>query len=186
MRFYFVGAHSTGKTTLARQLAHDMRLPLITEVARTELAIRELTLDKIHQNLDVTDEYQLAVWAGQLREEARHPGGFVSDRSFDCIAYAAEYGNEAANCQFRDPRFEAYMGALADACVFFVRPQRALLAPDGVRTDVDWDSAVRIDGMIKLLLQMFAVPYVSINTASQQERIVNVYAVATRAFGSDS
>ena len=37
-RIYLVGAHSTGKTTLARWIRDRYRLPMISEVARGVLA----------------------------------------------------------------------------------------------------------------------------------------------------
>ena len=60
---------------------------------------------------------------------------------------------------------------VAEGVVFFVRPHRSLLREDGVRAGVDWDSVVRIDGMVKLLLEQFRIPYLPIDTPSMQERV---------------
>ena len=47
MKLYFVGAHSTGKTTLARYASTTYKLPLIAETARTELAKMERRFDDL-------------------------------------------------------------------------------------------------------------------------------------------
>jgi len=55
--------------------------------------------------------------------------------------------------------------------VFFLRPHPSLLRHDGVRAGVEWDSVVRIDGMVKLMLEQFRVRYLPIDTVSMQERV---------------
>ena len=42
---------------------------------------------------------------------------------------------------------------------------------DGVRAGLDWDSVVRIDGMVKLLLEQYRIHYLPIDTPSMQERV---------------
>src|SRR4051812_7877903 len=96
MRIYFIGAHSTGKTTLARYVADKYQLPLLTEVARAILAEKELSFDTLRTNLTVVNEYQTAVFMRQLDEESRE-NTFVSDRSFDCLAYAAQHSQILAD-----------------------------------------------------------------------------------------
>ena len=51
-RIYLVGAHSTGKTTLARWIRDRYRLPMIAEVARGVLAEMEARLDALLANTD--------------------------------------------------------------------------------------------------------------------------------------
>ena len=55
--------------------------------------------------------------------------------------------------------------------VFARADTRELLADDGVRENPDWDECVRIDGMVKLMLEMFAVPYIPIASLAMQERV---------------
>jgi hypothetical protein len=64
--------------------------------------------------------------------------------------------------------------------VFFLRPHRSLLVDDGVRAGVDWESVVRIDGMVKLLLEMYQVNYLPIESLSMQERVRAVQFVLKR------
>ena len=55
--------------------------------------------------------------------------------------------------------------------VFFLRPHQELLVDDGVRAGVEWEEVIRIDGMVKLLLEQFDVPYIPVASLSMQERV---------------
>lgn len=89
MKVYFVGSHSTGKTTCARYVSEKYKLPMITEVARAVLSEKELHLDTLRYDMKMVDEYQRAILHRQLDEESKYKS-FVSDRSFDCLAYAVQ------------------------------------------------------------------------------------------------
>lgn len=170
MRIYFVGSHATGKTTMTRYVSRKWGLPMITEVARAVLAELETSLDALRTDMDLVAEYQRRVFARQTEVERLQKGGFVSDRAFDNLAYAAEHttilGDLIGTDGFRD-----YMKWVAEGVVFFVRPQPELLKEDGVRAGVSWDSVVRIDGMIKFMLEQYRIPYLPIDTASMQDRV---------------
>ena len=72
---------------------------------------------------------------------------------------------------------------VAQGIVFFVRPHQDLLKEDGVRAGVTWESVLRIDGMIKLMLEQSRIPYLPIESASMQERARAVDFVLKRAAG---
>ena len=55
--------------------------------------------------------------------------------------------------------------------MFFLRPHRELVIEDGVRAGLEWEEVVRIDGMVKLLLEMFGVPYIPVESLAMQERV---------------
>jgi len=55
--------------------------------------------------------------------------------------------------------------------VFFLRPHASLLKADGVRAGVSWDEVVRIDGMVKLMLEQYRVKYLPVESVSMQERV---------------
>lgn len=169
-RIYLVGAHSTGKTTLARWVRDHYGLPMISEVARGVLAEMEARLDALRSDLGLVDRYQREVFERQLESEARMPGGFVSDRAFCNLAYAAHHSTVLSNIA-GDPRLAEYMDSVRRGIVFFVRPHRALVRDDGVRAGLEWEEVVRIDGMVKLLLEMFGVPYIPLESLSMQERV---------------
>jgi nicotinamide riboside kinase len=182
VRIYFVGSHATGKTTLCRYVSRRYGLPMISEVARAVLAEMETGLDALRTDMDLVAEYQERVFARQVAVERLHDGKFVSDRAFDNLAYVAEHTTNAA-AMMNDQRFHDYMKWVSDGTVFFLRPHPSLLKEDGVRAGVSWDSVLRIDGMIKLMLEQGRIPYLPIESVSMQERARAVDFVLKRTAG---
>lgn len=170
MRIYFVGSHATGKTTLCRFISRKYGLPMITEVARCVLAEMEASFDALRTDMDLVAEYQTQVFARQVAVERLHDGHFVSDRAFDNLAYAAEHTTIVADLM-ASPRFAEYMKWVSEGIVFFLRPHPSLLREDGVRAGVTWESVLRIDGMVKLLLEQYRVSYLPVESVSMQERV---------------
>ena len=182
MRIYFVGSHATGKTTMTRWVSRRYGLPMITEVARAVLAELETNFDTLRTDMERVGDYQRRVFERQIAIERMQDKGFVSDRAFDNLAYAAEHAMVLGDIMAEDSGIEvrSYMEWVSNGLVFFVRPHRSLLKEDGVRAGVDWDSVVRIDGMVKLLLEQFRIRYLPIDTPSMQERIRAVEFVLSR------
>ncbi len=182
MRIYFVGAHATGKTTMTRYVSRRYGLPMITEVARAVLAELETGLDALRTDMDLVAEYQRRVFERQVQVEHLQGTGFVSDRAFDNLAYAAEHtlimGELIASEQFK-----SYMEWVAQGIVFYLRPHKELLRDDGVRAGLTWDSVLRIDGMIKLMLEQSRIPYLPIESGLMQERARAVDFVLKRTAG---
>jgi nicotinamide riboside kinase len=170
VRIYFVGSHATGKTTLCRYVSRRYGLPMISEVARAVLAELETSFDALRTDMDLVGEYQERVFQRQVMIERQHEGRFVSDRAFDNVAYAAEHTTNAAS-MMDDDRFRDYMRWVSQGIVFFLRPHPSLLKEDGVRAGVSWDSVVRIDGMVKLMLEQHRINYLPIESVSMQERV---------------
>src|SRR5687767_10120101 len=129
MRIYFVGAHATGKTTMTRYVSRHYGLPMITEVARAVLAELESSLDSLRTDMDLVAEYQRRVFERQVQVERAQGTGFVSDRAFDNLAYAAEHTLVLADL-LGGESFKGYMDWVAQGIVFFLRPQRELLKED--------------------------------------------------------
>jgi nicotinamide riboside kinase len=179
MRIYFVGSHATGKTTLCRYVSRRYGLPMISEVARAVLAEMETGLDALRTDMDLVEEYQERVFARQVAVEKLHDGTFVSDRAFDNLAYVAEHTTNAA-AMMNDARFLDYMKWVREGIVFFVRPHQSLLKEDGVRAGVSWDSVLRIDGMVKLMLEQHGISYLPLESVSMQERVRAVEFVLDR------
>lgn len=179
MRVYFVGSHSTGKTTCARYVSEKYDLPMITEVARAVLSEKELHLDSLRYNMDLVDEYQEAIFFRQLSEEQKH-SDFVSDRSFDCLAYAAQHTRILPKLLLSE-RTGPYIQKLKapDSFIFFVRPSRATLKADGVRESLTWDGVVAIDAMIKFMLVQWELPHFQINMDNMRERVQLIDSVLT-------
>lgn len=182
MRIYFVGAHATGKTTMTRYVSRKFGLPMITEVARAVLAELETSLDSLRTDMELVAEYQRRVFERQVQVEKLQQTGFVSDRAFDNLAYAAEHTLVLADLIAGDS-YKGYMEWVAQGIVFYLRPHQELLKDDGVRAGLTWDSVLRIDGMIKLMLEQSRIPYLPIESASMQERARAVDFVLKRAAG---
>jgi nicotinamide riboside kinase len=180
MRIYFVGSHATGKTTLCRYVSRRYGLPMITEVARAVLAEMEISFDAVRTDMNLVAEYQARVFARQVAVEKHHHGHFVSDRAFDNLAYAAEHTTIVADL-LAAPAFGEYMKWVSEGLVFFLRPHASLLREDGVRAGVSWESVLRIDGMIKLLLEQYRLSYLPVESVSMQERVRAVEFVLARA-----
>ncbi|MCC6746481.1 MAG: AAA family ATPase [Deltaproteobacteria bacterium] len=179
-RIYFVGSHATGKTTMTRWVSQAYGLPMITEVARAVLAELETTLEALRTDIELVNRYQTRVFERQIEVERLQVGGFVSDRAFDNLAYTAEHATVLADLMSSD-RLRSYMDWVGGGIVFFLRPDPCMLRHDGVRASVEWDSVVRIDGMIKLMLEQHRVRYLPIDTPNMQERVRAVEFVLGRA-----
>ncbi len=182
MRIYFVGAHATGKTTMTRYVSRKFGLPMITEVARAVLAELETSLDSLRTDMDLVAEYQRRVFERQVQVEKMQQTGFVSDRAFDNLAYAAEHTLILADMLSGDA-YKGYMEWVGQGIVFYLRPHQELVKDDGVRAGLTWDSVLRIDGMVKLMLEQSRIPYLPIESASMQERARAVDFVLKRAAG---
>lgn len=180
MRIYFVGSHATGKTTLCRYVSRRYGLPMISEVARAVLAEMETGFDALRTDMDLVAEYQERVFARQVAVEKMHDAKFVSDRAFDNLAYVAEHTTNAF-AMMNEPRFHEYMKWVREGVVFFVRPHQSLLKEDGVRAGVSWDSVLRIDGMVKLMLEQHGISYLPLESVSMQERVRAVEFVLSRS-----
>jgi predicted ATPase len=168
IRVYLVGAHATGKTTLARWVRDHYGIPMIAEVARGVLAEMEAKLDTLRTDIALVNRYQYEVFRRQIDAENAVAGPFVSDRAFCNLAYAAHHSTILADI-FRDRKLGEYMNWVRQGIVFFVRPHRELVVADGVRAGLEWEEVVRIDGMVKLLLEVFGVPYIPVESLSMQE-----------------
>lgn len=170
MKVYFVGSHSTGKTTCARYVSEQYKIPMITEVARQILSERELHLDSLRTDLNLVDSYQTDILFRQINEEKKFDS-FVSDRSFDCLAYAAQHTRILPRL-LESPELKAYLEFLRkpDSFIFFVRPSKATLRADGVRESLTWDGVVAIDSQIKFMLEMWELRYFQISIDNMQER----------------
>src|SRR5678816_68451 len=120
MRIYFVGSHATGKTTMTRYVSRKYGLPMISEIARAVLAELETSFDALRTDMDLVAEYQKRVFERQREVERMQGSGFVSDRAFDNLAYAAEHTLSVGE-MMADENFKQYMEWCAEGTVFFVR-----------------------------------------------------------------
>lgn len=173
MRVYFVGSHSTGKTTLCRYVSERYSMKMVTEVARNVLAERETNLKDLRSNIAQVNSFQQEVFARQVAAERMLKDEFVSDRSFDNLAYAAEH-TTILHEVVKSKEFLEYVEWVRAGLVFFVRPHKDLVAVDGTReisAVSAWEDIVRIDGMVKLLLEFTGIEYFPLESPLMQERV---------------
>lgn len=170
MKIYLAGAHSSGKTTLARYISTKYNLPLITEVARSILAEEEMNLKELRVNLDLVDSYQEKIFQRQIQKE-KELKNFVSDRSVDCLAYTAQHSRVLSKI-VKSKEYEDYIESIKskDSIIFYVKPCKETLAPDGVREELSWEGVIAIDSMIKYIFEQNDIPHIQINTSNMQER----------------
>ncbi|OPZ38351.1 MAG: hypothetical protein BWY99_01669 [Synergistetes bacterium ADurb.BinA166] len=169
-RVYFIGSHSTGKTTMSRYVHAKYGLPLLPEVARLVLAERELSMKSLRMDLDVVNSFQKEIFIRQMRSE-EGLDDFVSDRCFDNLAYAAQHSTILKEI-LAIPGLTEYLERMKrpDTFMFFVRPSRETMCEDGVREEMSWEEVLRIDSMVKFMLEMWDIRYFQISAASMQER----------------
>ena len=181
-RIWFVGAHAVGKSTLAELTARNYNLPYISEQARIVLAERlQPDFDRLRLDVAETSRYQREVMRRQIATEAQQlHTGYVSDRAFDNLAYAAKHAEGVAAIA-RLPETRRYIRDLCQTVrqrrgvVFFVRPLPSYSA-DGMRAvgDLHLAGVHAIDGMVQLLLELGdgrgPVPYVPVETACPKMR----------------
>ena len=169
-RIYFVGSHSTGKTTMARFVHEHYNMPMVTEVARTVLAETEAEIEKLRTDMDLVNIFQEKIFDRQVLIEKSLKTGFVSDRAFDNLAYACDHSTVLKDLIEKDS-FRDYVQWVSEGIVFFIRPDKSTLSQDGTREATIWDNIIKIDGMIKFMLEQFGIKYLPINTANMQERV---------------
>lgn len=168
---------------MASYVAKKYKMDLLTEVARSILAERELSMETLRHDLEVVDDFQRDIFLRQVRAEEGKES-FVSDRSFDNLAYAAQHAR-VLRAVLETPEARSYVEKLRgkDVIIFFVRPVRSTMKDDGVREEVVWDELNRIDGMVKFMLEMWGLRYLQISTGSMQERARFVDAVISSHAG---
>jgi AAA domain len=169
-RVAIVGSFSTGKTTLAEELAPHLGLPLLPEVAR-EVAALGFRLDK-----DASPETEALIFLKQYNNELAIPE-FVGDRSLiDVMAYAGWVLDN-------QPRRKE--NALWDECVqlaerrlrssysnIYYLPIEFPIVLDGLRPD-DPGFQRDIDERIVSLLKSHDLPYETV-TGGVEERLSRI------------
>jgi len=167
---YFVGSHSSGKTSLVRWVSDNYKIPIINEVARTILSEMEVDIASLRLDIDAFGKFQTEVLRRQVLLESQQKSSYVSDRAFDSLAYAAEH-TDVTKTIFYSNLFIKYVKQVNKGLVFFIRPCKSIMVDDGVRESVNWDDLVRIDGMIKVILKLCGTRYIPIESSLPYERV---------------
>ena len=170
---FFCGGHGTGKSSRVRWVSERYGLPMIQEVATSELHRLGTTIEALRANVAAVSRYQRGVWARQLATEKATPSPFVSDRGPDNLAYLALHGGGVADI-IESREFIAAMAALRRSVVFLVRPHNGIIPADGIRPAADTlrDSQMRIDGAVTLLLKAWRVNPVPLSGEPADQELV--------------
>lgn len=165
MKIALIGASSTGKSTLSRLLARELRLPLIREQARVVLAEMGKTLTELRAVPDDIVRFQYAVLQAQIDSELEcADSGFVSDRSiFDNLVLFLRH------CEVQREHVESYQEIVLRHyqnypydVLIFLRPGEFPVEDDGVRTPSPLYQS-QVDGMILAILKLYSVPVVEVS-----------------------
>lgn len=167
LRIAIVGSFSTGKTTLAEELARMLDLPLLPETAR-EVVELGFKLDK-----DATPETEALIFLKQLNNELS-TSDFVGDRSLiDVMAYAGwvlenqPRRKEIALWEECEQLAERRLrGGYTD--VFYL-PIEFPIVPDGLRP-LDPEFQAEIDRRVLLILKYHDIQFTEI-TGTVEERL---------------
>lgn len=186
LRIAFIGAHGTGKTTLAAEIAKELDLPLIAEGVREKIKTyekNEIYLKK-YANRDIGTAYlaftlfQHEILTERIFDETVNKS-FVSDRSvIDNFAY---YANSELSISFTDKTFQAYelickMQALEGYTHLFLVPMKFKPEPDGVR-DTSYRSQVIIEYFIRGFCDKWKIGYWILEGDSLEDRVKEVLSI---------
>lgn len=172
MRIYLVGAQSTGKTTLVNYVSERYSINKIKEMARSVLIKYGNSLNDIRANLDISGSFQKDIIDEQIQQEHNTETPFICDRSLDIFAYTCLYTidlNETLEKEYIKEYIRSFKDE--DVIVIFLRPCEELMEDDGIRKDLNWETLMREDGMIKYILESFDISYISVDSKYLNERV---------------
>lgn len=144
-RLVIIGAASSGKTTLAKELSKKLRLKLIPEQAR--IICNKLGYKNIY-NIKNTKEFRLLVLNEQIKLEEKYKN-FISDRgTIDCWVHWLRWNIETAKSYESEKYYKlAKNQALKYSNIIYI-PRLIKLKSDGFRWN-DEDYQNQIDRLFK-------------------------------------
>ena len=179
-----VGAHCTGKTTLAKRISDEYNIPIIDETARGVLRRNCWNLDDLRKDIDIVNEYQKQILEEQVAAErnafAQNVTDFVADRAFDCMAYAAAHASNLYQLK-HSSSWNWYKKWIQqnDVTIFFLRPNKEVFLnsePDEEREsiiskEIFFAGMERIDAMLEFLMEYESFKHISIHTNDFEKRV---------------
>jgi len=182
---YVCGAEGTGKTDWTGRIARYYKLPMLPETARIELDCRGGSFGPLLCNPAAMNDYQRAVFDRQIALELATTPAYVADgHCLENLAYASENAQCVAELSQRlSCREYAVLTRLRNGVVFFLRPHPSMNAQDGIRIGADYVAKQRIDAKLELLMQLWRVQYISVETpnAARREELID-YVLAAKGF----
>jgi len=189
---YVCGAEGTGKTDWTGRIARNYKLLMLPETARIELDCRGGSFGPLLSNPAAMNDYQRAVFDRQIALELATMPAYVADgHCLENLAYASENAQRVADLYQRfmhdfDSQIQReyeVLTRLHRGVVFFLRPHPSMNAQDGIRIGADYVAKQRIDAKLELLMQLWRVQYISVETpnAARREELID-YVLAAKGF----
>lgn len=179
-RIYICGSHSTGKTTLVRELFRQLgaQFNIVQEAAREVIKSQQVSFSEMSTSICKANRFQHDVLSEHLElhdnalASCDNLKGLIFDRGPDFLAYAAMYTTVAAN-QFKMKSVQSYLEYLSyiNAYVFLLEPHEELLSNDGTRSSLDMRTAIEITAMIRCILELHGIPYTYISDKNLVNRV---------------
>jgi len=172
MKIYVSGSHSSGKTTLCREIGRRYGYVIVEEAARSVVDDQKIDFTKFIRDAQAADRFQHDVADLHIKEAAlgQLRGNTVFDRSVDFIVYASMFSTV---CAKQMEQLDSYVKILKspDARVLVLDPHEELIRDDGVRKAMGMDVAWSITNGIILVLEMHNIPYIRLTSPNLVDRI---------------
>ena len=179
-RIYVCGSQSVGKTTLCRELACYLGYEVVPEAARDIMNSKKIDFKTMERDIAARDTFQIAVFDEHMKRhdnalrEIVHGDkrGRVFDRGIDYLVYAASFSTQAFS-QFDCNETKRYIDTLKqpESLVVLLEPYEQLMQQDDVRAGLNMKSAYEVTFGIKVLLEVFGIPYIHITTPDTLARV---------------
>ncbi|CAG8536704.1 5563_t:CDS:1 [Gigaspora margarita] len=175
-KIVLVGAHSVGKTTLAKFIKSHINGILVTEIARTLIKELNLNADILRNDPDKSLEFQATIIKAQCvkEEEIEHELAILDRSALDAIIYAQAFCKkrwkelldmeETNKCLERYRQKNKYL-------IFLIEPQKECLKADGVRMmPIDYEEWISFSTSFKNLMNEYNIEFNTINVLDLNQR----------------
>lgn len=155
-RIFVCGSHSSGKTTLVRELGKSLCRPIVGEAAREIIAEQKILFENFENDVAAANKFQTDVANRHIKKLEDLPYNAIVDRGPDYLVYQALYSTLSWQ-----PGPEL-LTLLKESLVLVLEPDEHRFEDDGVRTDVNMLTASKIVFGLQCFFNWHQIPFVSI------------------------
>ncbi|XP_031565696.1 uncharacterized protein LOC116300872 [Actinia tenebrosa] len=177
IRIFLCGAHSVGKTTLAKEIVKETNVYMMTEIARKIIRDKGMKREDFEpkSHPEKFFELQRLIIEAQAKKERENDEvglNYVSDRGIDPVVYASLYiGKEAADRLLRLSETKEIIRRYQSSLVFVIKPFPECIVEDGVRLRPNINEMNDFTTTMENLLYQLSIPYTIINVLDLKERV---------------